>query len=561
MGQRKITDGEGKVVRFLPRDNRALRARELNALPAEERLAVIHAARGRDKYDLLLDAEDGQQMVTQLPPQDLFLLVKELGREDVQELLPMATPEQIAVGIDLDSWQGDRFDGDSSLEWLLTSLDWDGEDPVQRLLEFDFDLLVLILQRSITLVRGPEELIGDEWKPNSAVMPYEFAFGDEERAKPLEALLRSLFEQHRTFFFRLAEALRSELPSVLEEEVYQQRRLRLLEYGFPDFSEARQVYARLDCDTFDVARYARPSSLNEPYPVAPGFALTEIPSCPLLTAVLTSGVDSVTAWDLSYLLNRVMVADGVDVGDRVAAQETLERVYGYLNIALEHLCGSSLEKARELFAGIYLQALFQLAHNLVERLRREAVRLFESSIGSFLDGPYAALIGSLRGRFPKYCRSFESDRWAGESPFVELRQLRKTELRLAEIEIQRRLFEEHFGFELSGFAAATDETGGQHDEAMTLSDLFLTALANRTLGRDFAPLPLRLSEVSKLHTCISENGSVSEVLRSETRAWLESLEEGAGLFGDFCLDVWDEEFCGLDSAALDRRHIGGLLLK
>ncbi len=561
MGQRKLTNDEGKVVRSPPRQNRALRAREFNALSAEERLAVIHVARGRDKYDLLLDAEDRQQMVTLLPPQDLFLLVKELGREDAMELLSMATSEQIAVSIDLDSWQGDRFDGDRSLEWLLASLDWDGEDPLQRLLEFDFDLLVLILQRSVTLLRGPEQLVGDDWKPNSAVMPYEFVFSDEERAKPLAALLRDLFEQHTTFFFRLAEALRSELPTVLEEEVYQQRRLRLLEYGFPDFSEALQVYARMDSDVFDAARYARTPSLNEPHPVAPGFALAEVPSCPLLAAVLAAGVDAETVWDLSYLLNRVMVADGVDIGDTLAAQETLERVYGYLNIALEHLCGSSLEKARELFAGTYLQALFQLGHNLVARLRREANRLLESPIGPFLEGPYAALIGSLGGRFPKYCRSFESTRWAGESPFAELRQLRHTESRLAEIEAQRRLFEAHFGFPLSEFAPSEDGGGSQHDEPLTLSDLFLTSLANRILGRDFTPHPLTLSELPQLHARVSENERVSEVLRRETRAWLESLEEGAGHFGDFCLDIWDEEFCGLDPAALDPRYIGGLLVR
>ena len=46
-------------------------------------------------------------------------------------------------------------------------------------------------------------------------------------------------------------------------------------------------------------------------------------------------------------------------------------------------------------------------------------------------------------------------------------------------------------------------------------------------------------------------------LRTRTLAWLESLEAGAGTFGDFCLDLWEEEFCAVDSAALDPRYVGG----
>ncbi|WP_250637596.1 DUF6178 family protein [Syntrophotalea acetylenivorans] len=433
---------------------------------------------------------------------------------------------------------------------------------MQRLYDFDFDLLVLILQRSMTVVKGPDDLCDDDQEPGSGVMPYEFEFRDAELAKPLGALVSALFCRDEFFCRRLLDALRSELPSVLEEEVYQQRRNRLLEYGFPDSFEAMGVYARLDVDRFNLDEFSRPETFFEPGPVAPGFALAEVPSSSLLAEVLAAGIDAANVWDLSFLLNRVMVADRVDVGDSAAVQETLEQVYGYLNIALEQLCGSSLEKAQELFEGTYLVGLFRFGYSVVLGLQQEARRLTASSVGPYLDGPYAALTASLLGRKPRYCIAFDGTARAGDLPFSSLKQVEATRQRLADVETQRRLFEGCFPFDLPGSQEPEAERSGLAEvDQLTLSEIFLTALANRILNRDFAPAPIPSGDLSVLHGLIVENGRVSASLRQKTFDWLNSLEPGAENFGHFCLSIWDEEFCGLDPAALDPRYIGGLLLK
>jgi hypothetical protein len=562
MSHIESANAKRKHSQSLLRRSRATRARELNDLPAEERLALIHSAQGKAKYDLLLDAADGQQLLQLLPAQDLYLLVKELGREDSMDLLAMASVDQIMVCIDLDSWKGDQIDGDKSLEWLLAALGGTEEEQLQRLYDFDFELLVLILQRSITVLKGPEDLCDDDQEPGSGTMPYEFEFLDDERAKPLSALVSALFCRDEIFCRRLMEALRSELPTALEEEVYQQRRNRLLDYGFPDPVDAMAVYARLDVEAFDLDEYSRPQTLPEPGPVAPGFVLTPMSSQYLLAEVLAAGIDASSVWDLSFLLNRVMVADGVDVGDSAAVQETLEQVYGCLNIALEQLCGTSLEKALEVFDGTYLLGLFRLGHNITLSLQQEARHLLGSAIGAYLDGPYAALVKALQGRRPCYCIAFDGVTLAGELPFFTLRQVEATRQRLADVEVQRRLFQERFAFELPRRQELeTNGTVADEFEQATLSDFFLTALANRLLGRDFVPAPISPSELPVLHRLIAENGRVSEALRQQTLDWLESLEPGAGSFGGFCLAIWDEEFCALDSTALDPRYIGGLLVE
>ncbi|MEZ4485029.1 MAG: DUF6178 family protein [Syntrophotaleaceae bacterium] len=546
----------------LLRRPRVISAKEFNALSFEERLVMVHGAQGRDKFRLLLDAADGQQLLQLLPPQDLYLLVKELGQQDSAELLAMASPDQVMVCVDLDSWEGDQINGDKSLEWLLAALGKDPEELLPRLHGFDFDLLVLILQRSITILKGPEDLCDDDHEPGSGVMPYEFEFTDDERAKPLYALVGALFCQDEIFCRRLLEALRSELPTALEEEVYQQRRNRLLDYGFPDPCEALGVYARLDIESFDISDYARPTAFPEPGPVAPGFVMAAVRSRHLLAQILEDGIESGTVWDLSFLLNRVMVADGVDVGDSFTVQETMEQVYGYLNIALEHLCGSSLEKAHEIFEHSYLLGLFRLGYNLTLELQREARRLRASSVGPYLDGPYLALVTALQGKKPRYSKALDGATQAGDLPFTTLQQIETIRQRLLDIEVQRCLFEDRFGFDLPS-RKALDASGESGDDihGLTLSDFFLTALANRLLGRDFLPLPVALPELSELHRMATENGCISKVLRRETLAWLESLEPGSAVFGSFCLTIWEEEFCALKPEALDPRYIGGLIVK
>ncbi len=172
------------------------------------------------------------------------------------------------------------------------------------------------------------------------------------------------------------------------------------------------------------------------------------------------------------------------------------------------------------------------------------------------------MVASLQGRKPRYCIAFDGATRAGDLPFSTLKQVEATGQRLADVEAQRRLFEDCFDFNLPG---SQELEAGSCDLAeidqLTLSDFFLTALANRLLDRDFVPTPIASAELPMLHRLIVENGRVSESLRQKTLAWLQSLELGAESFGDFCFSVWDEEFCALDSTALDPRYIGGLLVK
>ena len=77
---------------------------------------------------------------------------------------------------------------------------------------------------------------------------------------------------------------------------------------------------------------------------------------------------------------------------------------------------------------------------------------------------------------------------------------------------------------------------------LTLSTIFLTALSNQLLGREFAPQPLPAGEIAELHRMVSRNGRLDPALRQQTTVWLQALTEQGECFGDFALNRWEEEF-------------------
>ncbi len=295
---------------------------------------------------------------------------------------------------------------------------------------------------------------------------------------------------------------------------------------------------------------------------APGFYLTRALPGDILSDVLSAGIHQETSWELTYLVNKVMIASRIDIGDVLAVQAETEEVYRYLNIGLEYLSDGDVEKAIGLFEEIYLESLFRIGYSLTVDLQRRSKVLVKSPIGPYLDGPFRALITALGRKKPRFYEGINEQNRGGERPFATVHDLRLASEWLDRLEIQQRLFSERFGFTLP-HPELLELDGCYPDSAedLALSDFFLTALANRIAGRDFLPEPIPRDELTLLHGKVCTEGKLSAELRRETVQWLESLEAGAGAFGDYCLDLWAEEFCGLEIEELDPRYISGLLVR
>jgi hypothetical protein len=548
----------------LLRAPRRLTPREFNALTFAERLEMARSAQGRQKYDLLIEAQDAEELVRRLPAQELFILFKEMGAEDVPELLPLVTCEQFTTFLDLDCWQGDLLDGDQALYWLTLLVEAGEEAGLRMAVGIDFGLLVLTVKKFITITAAPGDMLDeDEAAARRFEGIYEVDYRDAASARIVGAFLDLIFRRERDFYLQLMEAVRWEPEVTLEEEVYGAHRDRLLDHGFPDPFEALGVYAWLDPDTFDPAQQRKlPLQPGEVGVEAPAFALASARPKDLLAEILAGGLDHDTCWELTFLINKVMSAERVDVGESSQVRETTEEVYRYLNLALEHLSGGDLGTASALFEDCYLEHLFRLGFSLTLQLQRRAKKLAAGPIGPYLDGPLRAFLDALRQRRPRFYEGIDAAERAGERPFANVHDLALAMTWLERLAGQRRLFEERFPFDLPA-PGELDLTGcAPADPAdLTLSDFLLTALANRILGRAFVPRPVPQEELPALHARICREGKVDPELRRETGHWLDSLEPGASAFGDWCLDLWEQELCAVGAEDLDPRFVSGVIIR
>jgi hypothetical protein len=331
--------------------------------------------------------------------------------------------------------------------------------------------------------------------------------------------------------------------------------------GIPEPFAARKVYAWLDPEQY---RTERPAKLAPGACAgnAPGFPLTLVRPRGLLAEVLAEGLDESLAWELAHLVNKVMMADRIDMGSLEQVSRVIGKVDAYLNLALEWLSGEDVAAARKSLADRYSEDLFRLGCSLTTRLQRRAAALGSSSVAPYLDYKARACVAALKENPPLFFEGVTDSARGGSRLFATLAEIQAVERWLGRMELQRQLFEEKLHFVLPD-PAVVDLCGCQPDrvEDVSLVEFFLTALANKLLGRDFLPLPIAEEELAGLHGMVSRSGALHPLLREETVKWLESLLPGGGDFAGYCLDIWEEEFCAVGCEDIDPRFVGGLIVR
>src|SRR5262245_42324583 len=124
-------------------------ADDQGVIPLSRFHAVLARARGSKRIELLLGQRDPAAAVAELPVQDLYYLVKEVGPADVHELLALATPEQYQGFLDLDAWDGEHLSAPETRPWLEALLAAGPEKLTQVVRGLDPELAALLLARHI----------------------------------------------------------------------------------------------------------------------------------------------------------------------------------------------------------------------------------------------------------------------------------------------------------------------------------------------------------------------------------------------------------------------------
>jgi len=551
----KITLPKTRQVGHLTllRQGREISLKEYHTLTAAEQLQMIHQAQGKQKYDLLINAQHVNLLVPQLHPQELYLTINALGAEYSSELIALASTEQLTTLLDLDCWEGDNLSPALSLFWLELLLST-GEDKVCQLVrQMEPEILALFLKKHLVITRGLEAY-DDEEADNAKRLEgiYDIDYSSETAAKVIGAVLNIWQGREQESYLLIMEMIRSENLTVLEEEVYQARSNRLLDLGIIPAIEAKGIYSYIDPETFTPGGKSD-FHLEAENQKDPSALLACAKPHNLLSQVLNDGISPDIASELLFLANRKMSADNIDISDIRYVTATLQGTYDTLNLALEFLAGTDGDKAREIFNNTYLLQLFQLGSSLIKQRQKKGQELADNWIYPLLDYPELLFVDSLLENPPALYLEANTEEPSKLLPLVSITTLNRVDSRLSQIEALQKLFSSALPFKLQ-------QPEELPENQPTLAGIFLTAVANRVLGREFTPVPLVKTDLPQLKEQTFSSGKISASFGREISQSMQEIAPNCDFFVQFCLDLWEQIFQATDFQSADNPVFSTLLI-
>jgi hypothetical protein len=394
-------------------------SREKALTPSDLRAAreALAQARGRRRLDVILDAPDPQALVRALPPDELYLVVRDVGLADAAPIVQLASAQQFKVFLDLAAWTGDTIDPRRALPWLRAARAGASMEPkaaarwARKLAALDRELLFLLLRDTLRLhdlEQDPDpEFASDRFmRTPEGKFIVEFLVDGAEYAA-VRGLLDDLYAEDPFAATRLLSSIQWDLPSELEETALRWRTGRLADLGFPSTEEAASWFARPPRTTAEAP--GRPAR-------AAGFFLATLARGSLLdraVAALAPEAREAVEPQVVAAANAVLVADAVDPGDPDGVRAAFESARAYVELGLEQLAGRDEGRAAEALARVPVKRIFQEGFGRVLELSWRARSILQrAGEGTRLGSPLDEALAALAGRRPRYFPGVETPRAA-----------------------------------------------------------------------------------------------------------------------------------------------------
>ncbi|UCF83056.1 MAG: hypothetical protein JSV50_18015 [Desulfobacteraceae bacterium] len=351
-------------------------------------LKRISSLSGKEILDRILEQEDPRSLIQQLPHGDFFWLVKKVGDNDCLPLLEWASEDQWQYLLDLELWQKDRFQIDCASRWIGKLQQAD----IKRLVRWFFGkgqaIAYCYFFRSIQVMAKQEDEahdLPDDFFTLDGIFYVRTL--DKEHRETIENILRTMSDEDLDRCHTFLLGLSGVLPAELEEDMYRLKNVRLAEHGFLPFEEALSVYAPLGPENLT---YEKPvemvndtpldEEIRELAPIAP---LVHAEGQNLWTAVSSRITDNQflnrVRLEFGGLCNQIFSADGELNNELEALIKTCQKAAGYLNLALEKLCGSDISSAEKLVRKNSLVSIFRVGFGLALGQKWETERWLKNS--------------------------------------------------------------------------------------------------------------------------------------------------------------------------------------
>jgi len=364
---------QARRILQLSRDDRAAARDAMAALSIEAQTALVCEAPVSRRSELIDLAPEPERLIPALPPAELCFTAKAVGLHDAGWLMEHATTEQIAVCLDLDTWQDFVPDRSKLDEWLEAFADSGDETLLRSTRAMDLELLVLQMKSRISVLLKPNE---DGWAPPAHARTidgqfYFFALHEKDDLAEVESLLRTLFQNDYWVYFRLLQGVIWELVSETEESALRWRTGRLQDLGFPTWEESMRIYGFIRPE----ARSELPE--GEPYREVGEWPLPIwMPNLPVQTnaeqsiframAELPEEERRPRLYAFLALANRIAVAERMPLGDSETIPLAIERAAEVTSRGLDYLSRENATDPPEVLRRVTFERLFRVGHNLTE---------------------------------------------------------------------------------------------------------------------------------------------------------------------------------------------------
>ncbi len=396
-------------------------------LPFAEKRNYLASLPPTEKIELILGDPEAVKLIRAMPPQELYWLFKEIDVADAMELLGVATPRQCVFILDMELWRGWAFEEDKAVEYLGYILNGSDQQFIELLPHLDFNLLSLFLGRELIVAGGIGDLNTDEERQTDWDHTFDdlflIKFKNPKHAPIIGSFLERVCRVDNRLYVALMETVSAEIDTESEEECYHLKSGRLADLGFPPHDEALLLYSRINPDTFIPGH----DKLLVQTDQATSLPRTVVVGTTFLEQVILLVDSDLFRMELQYLVNTALVADQAHLVDTEYMRVVVERVYGYLNIALEHLCNGDQAKGAEILTGEHLKRLFQLGFSIVLGLKLKADRLTDASYAT------GKALSGLKSARPLYYRGFDADGIDGYREFRDLADVQRMSDFLAEL--------------------------------------------------------------------------------------------------------------------------------
>jgi hypothetical protein len=400
---------------------------EFRKLPFDDKRIYLEGVLPKEKVELISGDPDVKKLTRAMQPQELYWLFKEIGAPDAMKLMGMASPRQTLFILDMELWKGWTFLEDKAVEYLGYILKGSEEHFLELLPHLDFNLLSLLLGRELIVAGG----IGDLNTQEERLTDWDHTFDDvflikfknPAHSQVIGSFLELLCRFDNPLYTALMESVSGEIDIESEEECYRMKSGRLADLGFPPHDEALEIYSRINPATFTPSRNKVLLQTGE----TTTLPVTFLTGKTFLERVILLMDSELFPMELIYLINTALVADQAHLADTENMKSVVERVYGYLNIALEYLSQGDETKGAEILSGEYLKSLFQLGFSILLGLKFRADKLTDSSYAT------GKALSGLKSARPRYYRGLDPDGIDGYREFREMQDVKKMSDLLTEL--------------------------------------------------------------------------------------------------------------------------------